>query len=376
VIEDNKLCVLGPAVRTRNDIYAFRLKTRPEKNRWLSVADHRFRIGVREKNLTTTDISRMILRRWSPDVYVLADFQEAEFPDDASYREVMVEGRRKLVVRFCRSHVRHVAEENPVTRLDRLLNGDFHVAIFMGEELANRRVKDSYQADILDAANLNRIIGNIYDTHLFPRVVYAIFRSHMNRKWVPPLLEEFTRQMNSYVASVETGRAKRTYPLGQQIQLPCRIGAEADINELKVLMQFTQDICHPEHVDCFMEDYPTNEDKKRVLKSRGLIESDFYKLPEEFQVARQAEQLRAFRKRIEMLRERIVNKELAREVDAQALDRHFTSVEVPKLLALCEELLRGPILPEAQIRQRIENMELNSATARAMESFVQAVLSE
>jgi hypothetical protein len=239
----------------------------------------KIRIGVPEINITTADISRIVLRKWSTDLYGLTSLGLLKSLTSGP----LMEAASDAVSFFCREHIKHVQISDPSERLERLIStqdkNPIDVAIFLGKELTSKNISDAYQDRIIDGANLNHIVCNIYDTTMFPRALYTVFTDDYEKK-----REEFMIISERISQSImETPRQSRskTEPWAR-IQSLSHPGSFASIQDITTAIKFSEDICEIDHWKTFVHDFPEDASvESRSTHSRSLNLHDFLALPQE-----------------------------------------------------------------------------------------------
>jgi len=248
------LRVIGPAFETRDDIYVFR------RTGVLRGPNGPFRIGVLEGQLTTTNLSRVILHHWCPDFYFFCsarqpDHGHSDFPiTGAVHLPAGLADRRRMMV----------------------LRGDLDAAVFMGHELTEHSLFDS--PDLLAAVNLNSLACSLYGVRFFPRAVFAVFEEFYRRGVDQEAVAHFVRAFNLFAARQpaepsrhpEGARGPSDTALSSRLrQAPCPTGAASDPRAVEALIQFTNDMLDVALRGQMLRDIPT------LNLARPLEEKDF-----------------------------------------------------------------------------------------------------
>lgn len=216
-IDQYNLKIVGPAFKTINDVYLVRRKncgTRPDS----------LIIGVREKELTTSNISRVVFNHIYEDRFFFYDV-----------REKMYEHAHANIS----TKIRHKAYFTPEDRLKGLLKEELDASIFMGEELLDKRI---YNDDnFIVAANLNRIICNLFNVQKFPRTVFATFEDYIEN--IEPI-ESFFNVYNDVVEKTFINREYRHYETFHypESQFHCLTGKLSNLDDVNTLVMFSKEI--------------------------------------------------------------------------------------------------------------------------------------
>lgn len=219
-IKRENLIILGPAFKTRDDVYVFRSRKLKPNNR-------KYNIGVRENDLTTTNMSKVIIHHMNFDYFFFSNVKD--HLESFSTTVQCDEHHSDFIDR-----VNHKFGGEVNERIERLLTGEFDAALFMGKDLLVR--KDLFFIDdIIPVVNLNRCICNLYSVSFFPRAVFVtsqeIWERHQNA--VTYYLDLFSDVADSIFKKYYKDRKFR--------QSPCRTGKKADLVEVKVLIEFARD---------------------------------------------------------------------------------------------------------------------------------------
>lgn len=217
-IDAKKLKIIGPAFKTINDIYLVRNRKRDNIN----LED--IKIGVREKELTTSNISRIVFNHHFTDKFFYHDFDK--------------EHRHNTFT----SYISHIPISTPQDRLDNVLNSSHNAAIFMGKELYELNIFNNH--DLIVAANMNRIICNLFNIAMFPRAVFAVFQEYTNEEHIK-YYEEFFDLYNKLVSNIYKRRYNkyRSFHVNES-QFFCFTGKRSEINEIRTIIRFTKELRH------------------------------------------------------------------------------------------------------------------------------------
>ncbi len=249
-VESEALKIIGPAVATRNDIFVFRLRQEPPPSTPASEKDI-FMVAVREAELTTSNISRVVLHHSTPDVF---------FPPRGSPHE----WHDNKVERF--GVVSHYTVSDPQARIDEIVNGEAHIAIFMGSELEKVRPFDDER--LIDVANLNRLVNNIYSVPMFPRAVYAVFASDTEGDGLEAV-QTFAKVVNEEIDDYERKSRELRPPdeVERRTQTPTRTGEGASLEDIETILRFTRDM--------LSKKFKPDRQGHRKQVARKLKRSDF-----------------------------------------------------------------------------------------------------
>jgi len=237
----------------------------------------------------------------------------------------------------------------------------------MGKELEDQAVKTRLGSDLLESANLNQLIGNIYDTQLFPRAVYAMVRSHLDIPGAMDQVENFIKLANSYAEHVEKKEQRKLYTPWEQIQWPSKLDLQGDELEFEILLKFTADICATEHVSCF-HDYENENDKKEFHATGGLKFDHFFRLPTKVQDRINSQ----YRACLNQLTATISKNGLAAQVGPAINTLPDFKTHKASLLALISQLSDEDAMLGTAVKKRITALALGEEIENAMHAFVDA----
>jgi hypothetical protein len=152
--------------------------------------------------------------------------------------------------------------------LRRLVSGEFDAALFTGNEIDT--VSAFSNRNLIAAANLNRLINNFYNQHMFPRAVFAAFGEDLADSEKLGLLDRFVNAYNDYAGEQEAriwDDIKK-----KQRQFFSKTGPEADLDDVVTLVSFTKDY----RTAGFLVDRREEEEDSDGIKGRALEFSDFH----------------------------------------------------------------------------------------------------
>ena len=217
-LNTKKLKIIGPAFKTINDIYLVRHKKRS------AINPEDIKIGVRETELTTSNISRVIFNHHFNDKFFNYDFDNDHKHNSFS------------------SYVSHIPILKPQERLEHVTNSTHNAAIFMGKELYELNIFNN--SDLIVAANMNRIICNLFNIPIFPRAVFAVFEKYITNYYTK-YLDEFFDLYNSLVKNLHDRQYKkyRSFHINET-QFFCFTGKQSKIDEINTLVKFTNELYH------------------------------------------------------------------------------------------------------------------------------------
>ena len=223
----NHLTILGPAVKTVNDVLIFRNLNRRDE-------EPNPTLGVRGDYLTTTCIAKVIWQRWSPQCY----FGRVDKPK--------WEGRQLSTLSWDRWD----------DRLSELEGKNIGAALFTGSEITSVRSKQRSNSNLVEVANLNRIISNYYDVRYFPRAVLVgspeLFNNEPKYEGHRDTLSVFLRLYTEKAKEAESQQRSRN-PAGEESdQRLCRTGILASLAEVRVMFEFGQHL-----LECYVGRKPT-----------------------------------------------------------------------------------------------------------------------
>lgn len=248
-IRGQRLKIIGPAIATRNDIFVFRSRKDPPPGSDVTKKVSTFVVAVREAELTTSNISRVVLQHSRPDKF---------FPPQGSPNEWL-----DAKLRF--TDIRHAEEAEPKQRARALLDGKVHAAIFMGHELD---MLGEFAEDLIDAANLNRLANNLYNVRLFPRALYVTFAKFVEDPHGAEAARAFAATINEEVrAYYSKTKEKHGAALERRTQQPSLTGPEASFDEIRTIIKFTEHMLH--------ETFDKDREGSRQQQARHLVPEDF-----------------------------------------------------------------------------------------------------
>jgi hypothetical protein len=255
-MDDFRFKVVGPAIATRNDIFVFKARQKPE------ILDGWFIVGTKEVDLTSSNIFRIVMANWPDDMLF--------FSEDALSKPEIRESVAKIKEHIL-SKLKCETQYHPEARLDRLRNGEYHAAVFMGEELGVGKKSLFRQEDIIDVLNLNRRINSLYHVRSLPRAVLCI-RNGENVD--PKSVDDFVLLYNKAVGRAAASSKVVRGADGRQ-QVPLMVGPSASEDEIETLIRFTQDM-HSPHIKQWRRNDINDADRAKELRaSRELRRSDF-----------------------------------------------------------------------------------------------------
>jgi hypothetical protein len=256
-IDKYKLAIVGPAYKTINDIYLIRTRNRPISNT--------YEIGVRELELTTSNISRIIFHHHFNDRFFFSEIENINH----THCEIV-------------KNIHHKQIPNSRKRMEALQKNEINAGIFMGHELNTLDL--FHKEDFIIAANLNRIICNIYNVKFFPRSVFAVFNESINKdnKYY---LDQFIDEYSYFVKEMNETEYKSIEKFHPDItHFACETGKYSKMEDIQTQILFTRDIAHDDfHSErgawvgrkngFNINDYLYSDDITRTSRLKDLISS-------------------------------------------------------------------------------------------------------